>query len=190
MVVADRRHRPEVLVAKRHRLLAAHAAQQVRRRRPAFLDRGLGDAGQPATILRDGGEIAHHEDFRMAGNRQVGLDEHASRPVERRPEPAGERRHRHAGRPQDGARRNPPRERYTSPHRIETKAPGSGASVRASRTAPISTPIESAGARRPQTEATIAVCDGMASGTRTPDAVRTSTRWTGLRRPNESMATC
>ena len=50
------------------------------------------------------GTFARDEDFGVAGNGKVRLDEHAPGPVERRAERAAERRARHAGRPDDGPR--------------------------------------------------------------------------------------
>ena len=67
------------------------------------------DTGNRAAVaLRGGCEVADHEHLRMTGNREVGFDDHSTRPVEWSAEVPRQRRCGHASGPEHRARLDPP----------------------------------------------------------------------------------
>ena len=73
----------------------------------AHLHRHLRDAGQRLAVAPvERRQVADDEDVRRARNREVRLDVHPPRAIERHAERGAERRRRHAGGPQHGLRAN------------------------------------------------------------------------------------
>ena len=99
-IAADGGQLAVVAILEARRRLAGDPAPHVAAGVPSHLLRCRRDARH--ALHR--GEIADDEDLRMPGHRQVGLDLHAARTVERRAELGAKRRAPHAGRPDHGLR--------------------------------------------------------------------------------------
>ena len=104
-VAADGRHVAGIDVTERGGLFAGNRAGHIRGRMAPCLLCDLRDTGQRFSgLMRERREIAGNEDAGMTGHGEIRFDDHASGPIEARPEIAAERRSSDAGGPQDRVR--------------------------------------------------------------------------------------
>ena len=102
---ADDGHVAQIAVDERHRRLAALAPQDVLRRVHRALHAGLHHARQQlSVVVLHAARVADDPHVGVAGHRQVRLDDHAARPVERGAQRLRSGEARDAGGPHDGRR--------------------------------------------------------------------------------------
>src|SRR4051794_26454264 len=93
---ADRRELAVVPIAKRLRGLSLQRKKDVPGGMAAHLLCRRSNARNRFVAAHDGGEVADHVELRVAGNREVRLDEHPARAIDRRAERPAEGRARYA----------------------------------------------------------------------------------------------